>query len=237
MWLYAVLVALSGLAALGSVLLYRRAVSGVKSELVKRLIASSVASGYAAFVAAILDVVLDVFPLFLFLLTLFVMVGSLTIIAARHEIEEQVVGSYAVVRRIRIGDYVEIGNVAGHVVAKEDTGIVIRDTRRGLLYIPYSDIVEGEVRRVDADEGFEVRIFVDLPIDRVDLEAIRRSLEPLANNFEVRNLRVDVDAIKNGSVRLVIRGIMFDVRKRDEFRYAVLDRVYSLVYGGGKGVA
>ena len=90
---------------------------------------------------------------------------------------------------------------------------------------------------MDADEGFEVRIFVDLPIDRVNLEAIRRSLEPLANNFEVRNLRVDVDAIKNGSVRLVIRGIMFDVRKRDEFRYAVLDRVYSLVYGGGKGVA
>lgn len=221
------------LGALGAWRVYARFFRGVRSEFLKRLISATIASGYASFALALLNSLLNVFALFLFALSLFAVLSTATILASRHELEELVVGSYAVVRRLKIGDYVEIGNVAGHVVAKEDTGIVIRDTRRGLLYIPYSDIVEGEVRRVSAEEGFEVRIFVDLPSDRVRLGDIRRELQPIAKEFDVRNLRVDVDAIRNGSVRLVIRGIMHDVRKKDEFRYAVLDKLYSLVYGGG----
>jgi len=168
------------------------------------------------------------FPLLaLVSLSLFV-VGSLTLLLGfRHVIEEYFTGLISVkAYGLRIGDYIEFNGVRGHIVALEDTALVIRDPHRDMVYIPYTRLLHSTFKRFRVEEGHEIRVHVLVPRGLGPLR-VKEELSKVASSLGIENIRVDVESVRHDGTLMIVRGIIRDPRKEDEIKYAILDHIYS----------
>lgn len=168
------------------------------------------------------------FPsLFIISLSIFA-VGVLTIlIGTRHVIEEYFTGLISVkAYDLKVGDYIELDDIRGYIVALDDTAVVVRDLQRDLVYIPYTKLVHSTFKRFRVEEGHEIRVNILVP-HGVGLKRVKDEVTRIANSLGIEDVRVDIGSVRSSGVILVVRGIIRDPRKEQELRYAILDHVYS----------
>lgn len=170
------------------------------------------------------------FPLIFVLSLSIFLVGALALLlGARHVLEEYFTGLIAIrAFDLKVGDYVEFDHIKGHIVAIEDTAIVIRDSQRDLVYIPYTKLVHSTFKRFRVEEGHEVRVHILIP-HGVGLKKVKEEILKLAETLGLENVRVDIGSMRSDGVVLAIRGIIRDPRREEEIKYAILDHIYSIV--------
>jgi small-conductance mechanosensitive channel len=170
------------------------------------------------------------FPLLVLVALSVLIIGSLTLLVGfRHVIEEYFTGLVLVkAYELKVGDYVEFDNVRGYIVALEDTALVIRDSHRDLVYIPYTRLAHSSFKRFRVEEGHEIRVHVLVP-PGLSLLKIREEASRIARSLGVESVKVDVESVRQDGVLLVVRGIIRDPRREDEIRYAILDHIYSTI--------
>ena len=167
--------------------------------------------------------------IFVLIFSLFVISFLVVIVGARHVLEEYMTGIFASKTfDLRVGDYIEIGDIRGYIAALDDTNVIIRDSRRGLVYVPYTMFAHTPFKRAKVDEEYEVR--VEASIDHyVDLDTIRRELSEIAREAGLAGARLDIESIGQSGVTIAIRGTIRDPRREDEVRHVILNRLYSLL--------
>jgi len=170
-----------------------------------------------------------VHEIFVLIFTLFIITFLVVVIGARHLLEEYMTGIFASKAfDLKVGDYIEIGDIRGYITALDDTNVIIRDTRRGIVYVPYTMFAHTPFKRAKIDEEYEVRVAAS--IDHfIDLEEVRRKLNEVAKEIGLVGVRLDVEAIGPSGVTLSIKGIIRDPRREDEVRHAVLNKLYSML--------
>ncbi|MEM1611565.1 MAG: mechanosensitive ion channel [Sulfolobales archaeon] len=172
--------------------------------------------------------------IFVLIFSLFVISFLVIIIGARHVLEEYITGIFASKTfDLRVGDYIEIGDIKGYIAALDDTNVIIRDIRRGLIYVPYTMFAHTPFKRAKVEEGYDIRITITLN-RHIDLEEIRKELNRIAADLGLSNIRLDIEAIEASEITLSIRGSIKDPRKQEEIRYTILDRLYSLLFPKSK---
>lgn len=170
-----------------------------------------------------------VHEIFVLVFSLFLISFLAVIIGARHVLEEYMTGLIASkTYDLRPGDYIEVRDIRGYIAALDEASIVVRDSRRGLVYIPYTLLVHMPFKRVKSEEMCEVRITFTVPIN-TDLESVKSGVEKIASELGVESPRVDIDEIGLHSMRLVLRGYIRDPRREEEVRLAIMDRLYLLL--------
>ena len=168
--------------------------------------------------------------IFVLIFSLFVISFLVVILGARHVLEEYITGIFASKTfDLRAGDYIEIGDIRGYIAALDDTNVIIRDIRKGLIYVPYTMFVHTPFKRAKVEEGYDIRITISLD-HSIDLKGLRRELNTIAKDLGLSDLRLDIEAIETSGIVISIRGSIRDPRKQDEIRYALLDRLYPLLF-------
>ena len=170
------------------------------------------------------------FPLLaLVALSVLIIGSSALLVGFRHVVEEYFTGLVLVkTYNLRVGDYVELENARGYIVALGDTALVVRNPHRDLVYIPYTRLARSHFKRLKAGEGHEIKVHVHAP-HGPGLARIREEAARIAGALGVENARVDVESIGEDGVLLAVRGVIRDPRREEEIRYAILDHVYSAV--------
>lgn len=161
---------------------------------------------------------------------LFIIGILIVLIGSRHVLEEYMSGVFATeIHDLRIGDYIEIDHFRGHIVALNETSIVIRDSHRDLVYIPYTKILHTPFKRFRVEEGHEIIIPVIIPYT-TDLKDLREEIKKRSQELGVENVRVSIESFGERNIRMIIRGIIRDLRREEDIRYALLDEIYSMAF-------
>jgi small-conductance mechanosensitive channel len=170
------------------------------------------------------------FPLLaLVALSALIIGSSALLVGFRHVIEEYFTGLVLVkTHNLRVGDYVELENAGGYIVALGDTALVVRNPHRDLVYIPYTRLARSHFKRLKAGEGHEIKVHVHAP-HGPGLAKVREEASRIAGSLGVENVRVDVESIGEDGVLLAVRGVIRDPRREEEVRYAILDHIYSAI--------
>lgn len=164
--------------------------------------------------------------IFVLIFTLFIASFVVVVMGARHVLEEYMTGIFASrAYDLRVGDYIEVGGIKGYITALDDTTIIVKDSRRGLIHIPYTIIAHTPFKRVKPEEGYEIRIPVFLP-HGADIEKILDNAQKIARELGLEDARADIRSIKSSGVTILVRGLTRDPRREDEIRYAILERLY-----------
>ena len=181
----------------------------------------------ASMILGIIGSVYGFHEFFAIIFGLFV-IGSLAILlGSRHVLEEYLSGVFSTeLYDLKIGDYIELDNVRGHVVALEETAIVIRDPHRDLVYIPYTKLLHSSFKRFRAEEGHEIVVHATIPA-RASLSALKEDILKEASSLGLENIRISIESLGIDSLRIVIRGIIRDVRREEEIKYLLLDYIYT----------
>jgi hypothetical protein len=123
-------------------------------------------------------------------------------------------------------------DIKGYIAALDDTNVIIKDIRKGLIYVPYTMFTHTPFKRAKVEEGYDIRITVTLN-RHVDLEDLRKELSRIASDLGLYNVRLDIEAIETSGITIPIRGSIKDPRKQEEIRYTILDRLYPLLFSKG----
>lgn len=211
-----------------SIFIFRHIIRVLEKEM---LIVARIAMGllsislFLAFIASLHGV----HEIFILVFSLFIISFLAVIVGARHVLEEYMTGVFASkAYDLRAGDYIEIRDIRGYVAALDDTSIIIRDPKKGLVYIPYTMLAHTPFKRVKIEEGYEMRVILTIPL-YIDLQNVRTRIEDIVRGLGVENPRVDIDSIGSRGLRLVVRGSIRDPRRGEEIRLALLDRLYPLL--------
>lgn len=211
-----------------SIFLFRHIIRVLEKEM---LIVARIAMGllsislFLAFIASLHGA----HEIFVLVFSLFIISFLAVIVGARHILEEYMTGVFASkAYDLRAGDYIEIRDIKGYIAALDDTSLVIRDPKKGLVYIPYTMLAHTPFKRIKVEEGYEMRVILTIPLN-VDLQNIRARIEDIARELGVENPHVDIDSIGSRSLRLIVRGSIRDPRREDEIRLALFDRLYPLL--------
>lgn len=164
--------------------------------------------------------------IFVLIFTLFIVSFLVVVMGARHVLEEYMTGIFASrAYDLRVGDYIEVDDIKGYITALDDTSIIVKDSRRGLVHIPYTMITHRPFKRIKPEEGYEIRVRISLPhVD--DIEKILDDAQRIAKELGLDEARADIESIKSSSITLVIRGLVRDPRREDEIKHTILDRLY-----------
>lgn len=227
------LVAAAAVAALAVYLTGRRAMYRLFGRLLQRELIMVLEFAMALLALTVFTAAspptLGLHNLYYLLLALFLVTTSILVLGVRHVLEEFLTGIFALrAFNLHVGDYIEVEQVRGYITQVEDAYIVVRDTRKELVHIPYTYLVHRPFKKIRAEEGHEVRVPLFLPYGH-DLKRVRDAILSVAAEYGIENLRVDVDSVEPQGAVLVVRGIMRDPRREDEARYAILDKMYAEV--------
>ncbi|MCC6020426.1 MAG: mechanosensitive ion channel [Thermoproteaceae archaeon] len=166
---------------------------------------------------------------YLFYVALVVMILTIAVLVlgAWHVIVQYFAGAF-VTRELKLhtGDYVDLGDVRGHVVALGKTHAVLKSPERDDVYVPYTVFIQRPFRRVNVIEGREIRVRVLVPC-WPSLALIKELILSESGKYGANNVSVDVEEIGTSGVMVVIRAVLRDLRKADEFRYAIVNRIYE----------
>lgn len=175
---------------------------------------------------AFISYLYGVHEIFVLIFTLFIVSFLVVIMGARHVLEEYMTGIFASrAYDLRVGDYIEIGGIRGYITALDDTSIIVKDSRKGLVHIPYTMITHTPFKRIKPEEGYEIRIPVFLP-HGIDIERILENAQRIARELGLDEARADIESIRSTGITLLVRGVARDPRREDEIRYTILDRLY-----------
>lgn len=192
-------------------------------EMVIALLIISFAVGSIASLYGFREVFIVVFGLFI-LGVLAIIIGS------RHVLEEYMSGVLAIeIHDLRVGDYIEVDHVRGYIVALNETSVVVRDMHRDLVYIPYTKLLHSPFKRFRVEEGHEIVIPIVIPYVS-DLAELRNRIMERARELGIENVRISIESLSEKSIRLIIRGIIRDLRREEEIRYSMLDEIYSRAF-------
>ena len=178
---------------------------------------------------AVISSIYGLSTIFIVTLAVFLAILVAVLVGTRHVIEEYLTGLVAVkAYDLKVGDYIEFNTIRGHIVALDDMAIVVRDSHRDLVYIPYTRLVHGVFKRFRVEEGHEVRVHILVP-HGVGLKRVKEEIVRIAESLGLENVRVDIGSVRSDGVILVARGIIRDPRREEEVRYAILDQVYGVM--------
>lgn len=164
--------------------------------------------------------------IFVLIFTLFIISFLVIAIGSRHVLEEYMTGIFASrAYNLRVGDYIEVGNIKGYITALDDTSIIVRDSRKGLVHIPYTMMAHTPFKRVEPEEGYEIRVNVFLP-HGTDVDRILENAREIARGLGLEDVGADIESIERAGVVVAVRGLTRDPRREDEIRYSILDRLY-----------
>ncbi|MEM2204583.1 MAG: mechanosensitive ion channel family protein [Sulfolobales archaeon] len=165
--------------------------------------------------------------IFVLIFTLFIISFLVIVMGARHVLEEYVTGIFASkAYDLRVGDYIEVGSIKGYITALDDTSIIIKDSRKGLIHIPYTMLTHTPFKRVKPEEGYEIRIQVFLPHE-VDVDRILEDARKIARELGLDDVKADIESIEKSGVVILVRGLIRDPRREDEIKYSILDKLYK----------
>lgn len=174
----------------------------------------------------------NILSLFILVIIIFIFSVIVIVISMRHILEEYFAGTFvANVHGIHIGDYIEVGNISGYIIAMKSTSLVVRDKKKNLVHLPYTQLLHMPLRVVKPEEGHEVSVHIYVPRG-IDLGGLRRALEEGAAEAGLEGFKIDVARISARGIVIAARGLLRDPRREEEVKYALLDRAYSLLSGG-----
>ncbi len=168
--------------------------------------------------------------LFIIIFTLFIIASIIIMIGSRHMIEEYISGLFVPdLLDLKIGDYIEIDGFRGHIVAIDDTSIVIRDPHRDLIHIPYTTLLHKSFKKFRIEEGHEIIVPITIPL-RTSIRTLREDIFRIANELGMENTRISIESISENNMKIIIRGIIRDPRREEEIRYSLLDQIYNKLF-------
>lgn len=167
--------------------------------------------------------------IFVLIFTLFIASFMVVVMGARRMLEEYMTGIFASrAYDLRVGDYIEVDGIRGYVTALDDTSIIVKDSRRGLVHIPYTMIAHTPFKRIKPEEGYEIRIHIFLP-HGADVEKILDDAQRVARELGLDDAKASIRSIRSSGVAILVRGLTRDPRREDEIRYAILERLYRSI--------
>ncbi|MGC9149189.1 MAG: mechanosensitive ion channel domain-containing protein [Sulfolobales archaeon] len=168
--------------------------------------------------------------IFVIIFTLFIIASIILIIGSRHVIEEYISGLFVPdLFDLKIGDYIEIEGFRGHIVAIDDTSIIIRDPHRDLIHIPYTTLLHKSFKKFRIEEGHEIIVPTTIPL-RASIRTLREDILRIASELGIENTRISIESISENSMKIIIRGIIRDPRREEEIRYSLLDQIYNKLF-------
>ncbi|MFB6469967.1 MAG: mechanosensitive ion channel domain-containing protein [Vulcanisaeta sp. AZ3] len=179
----------------------------------------------------ILSAIAYVYGQYLIVGALLIIVAVILIIGMRPIIEEYFTGKISRLIRdysLDIGDHVEVMGIKGYVIKQTSLGLVIRNSRNELIYVPYTLLMKNMIRKVSPTEGIEVRIPFKVPKDGVLIDDLREELNEYMKDQGIEDPHVDIAAIEDKYVELIARGIYKDLRTIDDVKYSILNKAFEL---------
>ncbi len=128
----------------------------------------------------------------------------------------------------KIGDHLEVDGVRGYITRIDALGIHIRDTRRGIVFVPFTRLVNNVVRRFSTERGYEIHVRFSTRLSP-HVERLRDEVERYMEHLGLEDPSVEIDHVEIDRVDLVARGALRDIRQAPEVRYAILEKVLKLV--------
>ena len=170
---------------------------------------------------------------FLLSFALLLIFTLMTILSVRSILEEYLIGKVLQSGgpMYRIGDHLEVDGVRGYITRIDTLGIHIRDTRRGIVFVPFTRLVNNVVRRFSTERGYEIHVRFSTRLSP-HVERIRREVEKYMEHLGLEDPSVEIDHVEIDRVDLVARGALRDIRQAPEVRYAILERVLRLMLEG-----
>lgn len=180
-----------------------------------------------SFFLALTSPVLGAHDIFILVFALFLLSFLSVLLGARHLLEEFFTGVFASrAYDLKVGEYVEIEGVRGYIVALDEASIVVKDPRRGLVYVPYTKIVRSPFSRIPLEEGHRMRVEISVPRS-ADLEGLGREILSRAAELGVEEPEIHIDSVEPSAVKISFQGIVKDPRREDEVRREILLKALS----------